>query len=341
MVGYATVLVSGLLALPLPGPARSRNAARPARNESCVGCHPDIAEEWASSLHRQAWSDRVFQKAYAIEPLAFCRGCHAPAADPTRAPSRAAADVGVGCVTCHVQGGRVVGPRVPAEPAHPVVADGRLDTQAACASCHQFDFPARAHQAAPEPMQDTLREHARSTSGAVPCQGCHMPVVDGPGGRHHSHAFAVLGDPLMIRRAVKIAAARAGERTLRLTLTPAAVGHAFPTGDMFRRLEARAEIVGGGRATPVVLARSFTDAPRDPLGTELTFARVEQADTRVPPPGGPPRVVDLELPAASGRVRWQVVYQRMSTPMAEAFGVEQVLDEIVVAQGELEQGGDR
>src|SRR5437867_1735558 len=90
---------------PLPGPARSE-AARSndpeADNKACEHCHADIAREWRGSLHAGAWTDSVFQQAYAIEPVAFCRGCHAPEADPSAEPPRGAQHVGIGCTTCHV-----------------------------------------------------------------------------------------------------------------------------------------------------------------------------------------------------------------------------------------------
>jgi hypothetical protein len=221
-----------------------------------------------------------------------------------------------------------------------VVADARMATQQACASCHQFDFPTHAHQVAPEPMQDTLAEHASSTRKDTPCQSCHMPIVDGPDGKHRSHTFSVIGDPAMLRRALKVDAQYAQGRVT-LALSAGEVGHAFPTGDMFRRLEVRAEAIDAAgrvvaRAEPEILARTFTDVPRDPHGSELTFQRVQSSDTRVPAPGLGPRHVELLMPRApkGTRLRWSVVYQRMSTPMADAFGVSQVLDEVVVAQGE-------
>jgi Cytochrome c554 and c-prime len=311
-------------------------------NASCAGCHPDIAAEWTASLHRHAWTDPVFQRAYDVEPLAFCRGCHAPESDAAREPTKIAQEIGIGCVSCHVESGHVVGPRAaPTNALHEVLADANLATPRACARCHEFDFPSSAHQLTAEPMQDTVREHAGSTRAATPCQGCHMPLVDGPEGRHKSHAFSVLADPAMLRRAVMARAERAGAR-VHVTLSAGDVGHAFPTGDMFRRLEVRAAAVDRAgrviaRAQPVTLGRSFTDVPRDPSGRDLTFMRVESADTRVPAPGQGERAVELTLPggAASARVTWEVVYQRMSTPMAEAFGVSQVLDEVVVASGEL------
>ena len=72
----------------MPGPAPQ--AARPGdialENARCEGCHADIAREWRASMHAQASVDPVYQRALAIEPLPFCRGCHAPEADPSRAP---------------------------------------------------------------------------------------------------------------------------------------------------------------------------------------------------------------------------------------------------------------
>lgn len=61
-------------------------------------------------MHQQAWTDPVFLGAYAIEPLPFCRGCHAPMADISNSndPARL---LGVGCVTCHVAGEDILGVR--------------------------------------------------------------------------------------------------------------------------------------------------------------------------------------------------------------------------------------
>ena len=49
-------------------------------NESCEGCRDDVAREWRQSNHRNAYNDPTFQRALSLEPLPFCRGCHAPAA---------------------------------------------------------------------------------------------------------------------------------------------------------------------------------------------------------------------------------------------------------------------
>jgi len=294
-------------------------------------------------MHREAWVDPVFQKAYAIETQAFCRGCHAPEADADMGPDEGAKAVGVGCTTCHVQGDRVVGARSvakgtdPASP-HAVFGDARLATREACGSCHQFDFPGENVI-----MQDTMREHARSSFASVECQSCHMPVVAPKNGEraHRSHAFAVIKNPAMIRRAATVSARRAEGRSVEVTIEATGAGHSFPTGDMFRRLEVRAEAVDASgkviaRAEPVHLGRTFIDQPRSSRPHE--FYRAEAADTRVLPPGvGGPTLVALRFgqPVDEATIRWSVLYQRMGTAMAASFGVDQAIDEVVVGEGAI------
>jgi Cytochrome c554 and c-prime len=341
------VMLGGLLSATSGARDRATQLAqRASHNASCAGCHPDIAAEWTRSLHQQAWRDPVFTKAYAIEPLAFCRGCHAPESDPARDPTATAQAVGVGCVSCHLDERDAVHATRAANSAdHALVVDAELATPKFCARCHEFDFPVAANQRHPQAMQDTFAEHARSDRSTTSCQDCHMPVVDGGDGKHRSHAFSVIADRKMIESAVSVSVARretSSGPVVDLTLTAAQVGHAFPTGDMFRRVEIEAVAIDAAdkivaQAEPVLLERRFADRPRNPGGRDLGFQRIEVSDTRVPPPGTGVRRVQMQLPASASRdlVRYRVVYQRMSTPMAAAFGVAQVLDEVVLAQGEL------
>lgn len=323
----------------LPGPAVEGAPGRDdpaAESAGCVGCHTAIGEEWERSLHRQAWADPVFQEAYTIEPLAFCRSCHAPEADPAAEPSVSAGHAGVGCTTCHGGLDAVRAPRASGLAAHAVVADGRLAGTAACASCHEFVFPGTR-----EPMQSTISEHARSSAAGTPCQGCHMPEVEGPDGRRHaSHDFAAARDPALLRRAAEVTASRSGPRGVTVAIVATGVGHAFPTGDMFRRLEVRATTLGATPvAAPVVhLGRVFGDRASDGESS-AGFHRTQLRDARVAPPGtaGPSRA-SLRFPhgVASERVRWQVVYQRMPDAMAASLGAGDPIDEVVVAEGILE-----
>ncbi len=318
----------------LPGPAPQLRVAAfdaAAVNLTCEGCHRTIAAEWRGSLHHRAWDDPVFLTAYAIEPLGFCRGCHAPEADPAHVPPEGARRLGVGCVTCHVQGADVLGShaRSARVGAHAVVADARLASSAACERCHQFDFP----QPQRAPMQGTADEHRASPHAAEACQSCHMASVRVEGELpHRSHDFRVLGDAARLRSAVTARAARVDDRAVTVSLSAARIGHAFPTGDMFRRLEVRARVVDASgatvvAATPVVLARRFSMQRNEHL---------QIADDRVPA-SGEAREARLEFAAPiDGRaVRWEVAYQRLDARMAKAFGVDTNADEVIVAEGTL------
>jgi hypothetical protein len=356
-------------ALPLPlallpepasqaqGSAAGDGAA--AENRGCEDCHTEIAAEWRGSLHHRSWDDPVFLTAYVIEPLAFCRACHVPEADPAQAPPEAARRLGIGCVTCHVRAGEVVGARDvrpsplpdggPSPPPdggqllssgvtaglarHAVRGDPSLATAAACARCHQFDFP----QPQKALMQGTGDEHRASPYASSSCQQCHMPAVIGAAGKsHRSHDFRVIGDAVRLRSAVTARAWQAEEQTVVVSLATARVGHAFPTGDMFRRLEVRARVAGEGgeggvKATPVVLARRFVMVP-GPGGPQ----RKQTGDDRLPASGEAREVRLRFAEGLAGRaVRWEVVYQRMDAGMAATFGIDPAADEVIVAEGVL------
>ncbi|MEZ4439159.1 MAG: multiheme c-type cytochrome [Polyangiaceae bacterium] len=318
-------------ARPGPSPQLRPDGYDPvAENAACGRCHPVIAAEWEGSLHQRAWDDELFLAAYAVEPIAFCRGCHAPeveAGDERSTPSR---HLGVGCVTCHVLGAEILGvtARGPAPEAHAVVATPAIGGDAWCGGCHQFDFP--EPQAAP--MQGTLGEHAASPHRAETCQHCHMPVVDGPRGPHRDHRFAVQADPERLRAAVVASARQRDERNLVVTLRAEGVGHAMPTGDIFRRLEVRAFAAEDNTARPVVLARRFQPAPAPHGGMQ----RLQVGDDRLPASGAPVEVELFFLRPPVPPIRWEVAYQRMGPSEAAVFGVDLSADETIVASGSIE-----
>jgi cytochrome c554/c'-like protein len=324
----------------MPGPARESGPVRDLAEENarCAGCHDDIGREWRASLHAQADTDPVFRRALAIEPLPFCRGCHAPEADPRAdAPARLSA-LGVGCVTCHVTdagpnaatlSARPSGPPAP----HAVRRASELATAAACASCHEFDFPIQAPGQAPERMQSTVSEHAQSAYADVSCASCHMPLSTGRSGKHASHLFGLGPDHAMLRAAVSVRAVRTSPSRVTLLLTPGEVGHAFPTGDLFRRLVVSAEAVGEdwfvlGEASRA-LRRRFEMRETVPGQT----VRHLVGDDRV----GAGRTEPLELDVgerARGRpIAWRVEYQRVEHPLGKDESAAVVADSIVVADG--------
>lgn len=317
----------------MPGPTRAsisdELAARRVRlNQDCERCHPQIATEWRASLHRRAHSDPVYARAYAREPEAFCRGCHAPESDPEDDASQPrAADLGVGCVTCHVTARgptevdatvevlaapreRAVDADARARAHHDLRREPLFASASTCAGCHEFPFPDNRRRVRPAMMQRTMQEHRRSSARARACASCHMPVVDGADGPHRSHRFAASRDPELIRSAASITA-RCEPRGVTLTITPAHVGHAFPTGDLFRRLELSLRPEADDREELVTrrfLARHFVTTRERPGAPVRALLRDDRVGAR---PG--PSVITLELPraAATATTRWRVAYQRV------------------------------
>jgi hypothetical protein len=315
-----------------------------AANARCERCHEDIAAEWRASLHQKAHTDPLYARAFAIEPLPFCQGCHAPEADPAAPVPAAAADVGVGCVTCHVTGDTILaapqGATAPArEPQggpvpHAVTRDARFGSPAACAGCHEFAFP-RTLRRFTELMQSTITEHRASPYASFACADCHMPREQGARGAHRSHRFEASRSPAMISAAAAARAERTGPSSIRVTLTAGEVGHAFPTGDLFRRLRVVAEATGddfalvGHAARP--LGRRFAERK-----VGLASVRTQIGDDRVVP-GAPERAVDLDLgsDAAGLPIRWRVLYERVEHPVSRDGSEALVEGAISVAEGLL------
>jgi hypothetical protein len=150
-------------------------------------------------------------------------------------------------------------------------------------------------------MQSTLAEHAASSYASVACAECHMPRRDDG---HHDHAFHVSRDPALLRAALAVT----GERTasgLDIVLATRNVGHAMPTGDLFRRLRVvvRAEGPGGGHLgeEEILLARRFD---------RRTGVPIQKEDLRV---FGVRRLkVEGEWLTAAARIDVEVRYERVA-----------------------------
>jgi len=306
----------------MPGPAPIvRGFDASSINAQCEKCHSAIAAEWRESLHHQAYTSPSFQAALAKEPEPFCRGCHAPEGNPF-SPSKAAADLGVGCVTCHVLDRAPLAiPKSGTAAPHPVAREARFATPAACAACHAFDFPDRK---TPLAMQATIAEHARGPAKDKRCAHCHMPVVDG----HRSHRFTASRDEAFVKSAVDVAARRTSrtEVVVEITATPK-LGHAFPTGDLFRRFSVSIE--QGGAKKTLYFARRF--GPREEQPGKIL--RVEVGDDRVEH-GKPAHAVFTVHGGTS--VHYRVAYERVQSLVADDGHDAEIAGFIVLAEGTLE-----
>ncbi len=304
-------------------------------NDACERCHVEEAAEWRDSPHHTAYSDPVFQRSFAREPRQTCQGCHAPEADASEPPPTWAAAAGVTCVTCHVAGddGNEIMATLDADVAaspHELLPTPKLEGDAACAGCHEFDFPRTARNRDPGPMQLTITEHARSDFADIACADCHMGAEGED--RHAGHGFNVTRNEALLREAIEVVVDRTDDGRMIFDLTPVGVGHSFPTGDLFRRLELRAEaiddegnVVG---TTHRYLARHF---PPPKWTRDRHAAPPEVPDDRLHGQA----TVELQLPAVAAphAVRWTVRYQRVDQRFAAAPETSTLSGETVLAEG--------
>jgi hypothetical protein len=324
----------------MPGPTtRARDDQRLAQNDDCEGCHVDVAREWRGSLHRASYSDPMFQAAIAGEDdPAFCQGCHAPEADPRAEPGPRQAAIGVGCVGCHVVDGEILAAPAEGESTapHPVRREAKFAGPDACAGCHEFWFPSAGRAGHELIMQRTIGEHRLSKARDQPCQDCHMPPTASGGAVHRGHGFHVVGEPRMLRAAARITGSREideqGRAVVRVMLEPRAVGHAFPTGDLHRRLLVRVEGDDDRCVAERFLARRFA---LERIGDGHVL-RVEVEDDRVGV-RREPRTVEFTLPSAcvEQSLRWSVVYQRVLDTPAGDEQAAIVWDQTEVASQQL------
>ncbi len=300
-VGWVGLVLAACLERPLPHvPEAGGSRAVASENARCVSCHVEEGREWASSNHALSFRHETFQAALAIEPLPFCVSCHAPLSLPT-APSREAELVGVGCVSCHT------------------FTAGKADrvSEAKCVACHEFPFPGSSRL-----LQRTATERASANIRAS-CIECHMRPVFGGARRHTDHRVLASRDAELVRSAASIEARRDGE-WLVVVFRRSAAGHAFPTGDVFRRL--KVVVVADGARRVVVLGRHVT--------------RDGETDTR-PFADGSGETVARAFVGSAERVTYEVLYERVAHPVDHS-GIEAVVDgKVELAWGELPPFGPR
>ena len=328
----ATLAAQPHVAMPGPAPRGRSAEAASALNATCTACHQQIAAEWRSSFHARAQRDEAYQRAFLLEPLPFCQGCHAPETDAFRPVPELAADLGVGCVTCHVQGGHILAAakrgQVEVAP-HALTRSAEFGTTSACANCHEFAFPDLALRGQPELMQATVHEHEHSSAKGLTCATCHMPSVGVGQARHHSHAFPGGHDADFVKSALRVQAQRCADDRVCLVLSTQRVGHAFPTGDLFRRIEVSAEAVGADYQV-TSSARRYLSRHWSEQRKLATIVRSVVKDDRAT---SEPLRVELELSGsvAALPLSWRVAYQRVEHPRSEA-------EQDSVVDGEIELG---
>jgi hypothetical protein len=125
------------------------------RAGECADCHQEFFDEWATSIHSQAWTDPYFQVDFKYDgSQQICLNCHTPLDrqqenlvlgfrdkdkwDPILKPNpdfdRTLQHEGVTCTACHLREGKIIGPFGSSSAAHPV--EKIEDSNQICATCH-------------------------------------------------------------------------------------------------------------------------------------------------------------------------------------------------------------
>ncbi len=211
--------------------------------DTCLPCHAQVVDEWADSMHAQAFLDPQVRAPDQSDNFAKqeCLPCHAPAPifqfgieEGTRTVARVErrAD-GVDCLSCHaLPDGGVAATRTGlAAPCAPQLRE-ELSTQRMCYACHNQHG-----------THDEWRASPAAAAGSD-CLSCHMPGVTRAGAEAGapragaSHRF--LGgrdrDYALAGLALEHALVDEG-RTLVVTLRNVFAGHNLPTDTRNRALD--------------------------------------------------------------------------------------------------------
>jgi hypothetical protein len=162
-------------------------------------------------------------------------------------------------------------------------------------------------------MQSTITEHRASEYRDVSCASCHMSR-DSKGRR--DHRFDVTRNPPFLKNALDVKVTRFKQGRIEFQLTSKGVGHAFPTGDLFRRIRVHVDVLGQEYSAlysaGAFLTRTF-ETTKSPAGV---VRRVLTSDTRISAdPTKPSRIIfDFSLESIKFPIEYSITYERVEHP---------------------------
>jgi hypothetical protein len=318
--------------------------------EHCGSCHPAIYQEWKSTTHAHAWTDRQLQEEMKKSSNRWlCENCHTPllvqqatwtvglTEGDVEAPllvTNASFDPelqqeGITCAACHVREGAIHGPGLPDSRApHPVVADESFRSEAVCLRCHQAqaEYPGKSFVC----TFNTGGEWSSGPyAGESSCVDCHMPSVErpaavgGPTRTVRQHYWRGAGIPKVAgvhppREANEPGLAIHTAWTpphLELTLTNERAGHMLPTGDPERWVQVDVSFHSED-GVPVGEPSQYR------IGQQWTWHPVPEkvADNRLAPRAS--RTERLPIPAGAVEARIEASSHRMTDETAAYHGLE-------------------
>lgn len=181
--------------------------------EECKSCHQVFYDEWATTIHSQAWTDPYFQVDWKFDgSLQICKNCHIPLDrqqeylvtgfyddekfDPVLKPNpdfdKKLQHEGITCNVCHLRNGKILGVLNTSNAPHPV--EQIKNANQICVNCHVvsgkrwdtfFKMPpcgtvAEIKIPRGETVAETVDEMSVDYIASLQCVECHMPLVERP-----------------------------------------------------------------------------------------------------------------------------------------------------------------
>jgi hypothetical protein len=295
-------------------------------SEDCAGCHETVYRNWQKSRHKVALTNELYKESHAREPSPWCVNCHAPLrmTGSEKIPHRG--EEGISCLVCHVRGGEILTGALPVtrdagdngQLAHKYRIDAQFKDERLCEHCHEFNFPTASSAMSEgkdlhyteQPMQSTVSEYRASAYyGKVTCQGCHLFRDTA-----ESHTFPGGHALERLKKDLRVEAVRESESSLTLRIYAQGIGHAFPTGDLFRTLRLLLYDKTVNEQQQVEL-RHFFENPTAAQSRPQAPLKLRVADETLPPPKTDylsVREYVLPWPAQSRRVTTELYIDYLS-----------------------------
>jgi nitrate/TMAO reductase-like tetraheme cytochrome c subunit len=266
---------------------------------ACGGCHQNVYEEWATSLHHGAWSNQNVRTATNDFANKKCRACHSPMpvllTGLDRRPKFRDFNQhdGVHCLSCHgLEDGVAAARTILDAPCRPRF-EPRLQQAEMCYPCH-------------EPTHQAFAEYRRSDAAAtgVRCVDCHMQPTTHRSGRSHGPHGGF--DAEFVKRAVAWRCWVA-DRKLHVELRNR-TGHKFPGEIPSRSFHVHVSFVGD----PAQQHEPVHELLRRP------FKKEARRDNRLAP--DEVRVLHFPLPAGATDVVVRLLFKPLPLmPDEDAF----------------------
>lgn len=180
--------------------------------------------------------------------MVWCTNCHSPLAlegkNPDEEKNRVLSEEGVSCIACHVRENQILANKEIQNPReHNFILNKKLKDSEFCSNCHQFNFPSadkkQGFQFSNLPMQNTYEEWKESYfyKKKENCQSCHMPTkINSKGEKYRSHTFYGGHNKEFLASTFNLKLIQEDQNLFKVELQAKRLGHSFPTGDLFRKL---------------------------------------------------------------------------------------------------------